>query len=212
MSAKGFDYIFRGINFLHTLREKPLIHGDIKPANILLDQNLLPKIGDFGLAREGPNSINSQVLVSQVFGTRPYLPPEFLDLRALSSQVDTYSFGVVLLEMFTGLRVFDKDRAEPLLTNHVMRLHAANNPNFNAKDLLDKRLSLANKQEEKVCQQIIALAIKCIARNAKRRPDMAEVLQEINDFSMVFNRVRHKATRNAPAKANDGGEGAAKAC
>lgn len=43
----------RGLQYLHTIGEKPLIHGDIKSANILLDKNLEPKIGDFGLAREG---------------------------------------------------------------------------------------------------------------------------------------------------------------
>lgn len=174
------------------MRKKPLIHGDIKPANILLDQNLLPKIGDFGLAREGPNNVNTQIQVSQVFGTKPYLPPEFLESRALSSQVDTYSFGIVLLEMFTGLRVFDKDRAEPLLNNHIMRLYTTNNPNHHVRDLLDKRLAVANRQEEKMCQQIIMLAIKCIAQKAKRRPDMGEVLQEINDFSNAFNRGKSR--------------------
>lgn len=44
----------RGLQFLHTIGNKPLIHGDIKSANILLDKNFEPKIGDFGLAREGP--------------------------------------------------------------------------------------------------------------------------------------------------------------
>ena len=46
----------RGLQFLHTMGDKPLIHGDIKSANILLDKNFEPKIGDFGLAREGPQS------------------------------------------------------------------------------------------------------------------------------------------------------------
>ena len=46
----------RGLQFLHTIRGTPLIHGDIKSANILLDKNFEPKIGDFGLAREGPQT------------------------------------------------------------------------------------------------------------------------------------------------------------
>ncbi|KAH8304887.1 hypothetical protein KR018_012157 [Drosophila ironensis] len=56
----------RGIYFLHTARSMPLIHGDIKPANILLDQCLQPKIGDFGLAREGPKSIDAVMQVKKV--------------------------------------------------------------------------------------------------------------------------------------------------
>lgn len=51
----------RGLQFLHTIGNKPLIHGDIKSANILLDRNFEPKIGDFGLAREGPKKDSMKV-------------------------------------------------------------------------------------------------------------------------------------------------------
>lgn len=50
-----------GLQYLHTVGEKPLIHGDIKSANILLDKNLEPRIGDFGLAREGPERDSMEV-------------------------------------------------------------------------------------------------------------------------------------------------------
>lgn len=93
----------RGLQFLHTFSVKPLIHGDIKPANILLDSCLMPKIGDFGLTREG-NYDDAEIEVSRVYGTKPYLPREFLYERTLSTKVDTFSFGIVLLELATGLR------------------------------------------------------------------------------------------------------------
>ena len=53
----------RGLQFLHTMSDKPLIHGDIKSANILLDKNFEPKIGDFGLAREGPQTHYTHIKV-----------------------------------------------------------------------------------------------------------------------------------------------------
>lgn len=93
----------RGLQFLHTFSEKPLIHGDIKPANILLNQCLEPKIGDFGLTREGDYD-DAEIEVSRVYGTKPYLPREFLYERTLSTKVDTFSFGIVLLELATGMR------------------------------------------------------------------------------------------------------------
>ncbi|KAG8234857.1 hypothetical protein J437_LFUL013359, partial [Ladona fulva] len=84
----------RGLQFLHTIGDKPLIHGDIKSANILLDQNFEARIGDFGLAREGPNNQYTHIKVSRVHGTRPYLPDEFLRSKQISTKVDTYSFGI----------------------------------------------------------------------------------------------------------------------
>ncbi|KAK9297160.1 hypothetical protein QLX08_009033 [Tetragonisca angustula] len=86
--AKG---IACGLQYLHTVGEKPLIHGDIKSANILLDKNLEPRIGDFGLAREGLE--RDSMKVSKIHGTRPYLPEEFLHGRKLSTKIDTYSYG-----------------------------------------------------------------------------------------------------------------------
>ncbi|XP_031841754.1 serine/threonine-protein kinase pelle isoform X2 [Nomia melanderi] len=75
----------RGLQYLHTIGEKPLIHGDIKSANILLDKNFEPRIGDFGLAREGPEKASMKV--SKIHGTRPYLPEEFLHGRKLSTKL-----------------------------------------------------------------------------------------------------------------------------
>uniref|UniRef100_A0A1A9WEJ0 non-specific serine/threonine protein kinase n=1 Tax=Glossina brevipalpis TaxID=37001 RepID=A0A1A9WEJ0_9MUSC len=155
----------RGINLLHTFRNKPLIHGDIKPDNVLLDQCLQPKIGDFGLAREGLNDIKSIVKVTQVFGTRPYLPSEFLNSKELSTKVDTYSFGVALLEVFTGMRAYDKNRPQPLLTKHIM------NQSCKMEELFDKRVPLLPGQEE-ICKQGIELSLKCIAKNPQDRPEM----------------------------------------
>lgn len=122
----------RGVQFLHTSGDVPLIHGDIKrfenknvekhfllmktfwlcsslffSANILLDSNFEPKIGDFGLAREGPQGHYTHVEVSSLHGTQYYLPQEYLRNRKLSTKVDTYSFGIVLFEIATGLRAFD---------------------------------------------------------------------------------------------------------
>lgn len=98
----------RGLQYLHTFdRQNPVIHGDIKPANILLDSSCIPKIGDFGLAREGSFE---PMRVSRVHGTRPYLPKEFIEGGHQSTKIDTFSYGVVLFELMTGLPAYDKSR------------------------------------------------------------------------------------------------------
>lgn len=106
----------RGLQFLHTFNVRPLIHGDIKPANILLDSCSQPKIGDFGLAREG--SVENDKMVSRVYGTKPYLPWEFLSYRQLSTKVDTFSFGIVLLELATGLPAYNR-KTDTYLSRYV---------------------------------------------------------------------------------------------
>nr|XP_042913714.1 serine/threonine-protein kinase pelle-like [Parasteatoda tepidariorum] len=70
------------------------------------------KIGDFGLTREGPGCEDTHVKVSSVHGTECYLPSEYLRHRHLSPQVDIFSYGIVLLEIATGLRPFDPKRLE----------------------------------------------------------------------------------------------------
>ncbi|KAG8554405.1 hypothetical protein GDO81_003786 [Engystomops pustulosus] len=102
-----------GIQFLHTCKPS-IIHGDIKSSNILLDQALVAKLGDFGLARFSRYTCDagkSRTLArtSTVRGTLAYLPDEYVKLGKLTFELDTYSFGVVLLEILTGRKAVDTD-------------------------------------------------------------------------------------------------------
>ncbi|XP_055848311.1 serine/threonine-protein kinase pelle [Episyrphus balteatus] len=167
----------RGLQYLHTFREKPLIHGDIKPANILLDPCNQPRIGDFGLAREG-HSQDSSMEVSRVFGTRPYLPLEFSRYKSLSTKVDTFSYGVVLLEMFTGLRAYEKNRPHPLLTEHIL---TALDKNIPIEELIDKTLRV-NADVEQLCKHVINLGTACISQRPEHRPEMVTVLKHLENL------------------------------
>lgn len=126
----------RGLQFLHTIGDKPLIHGDIKSANILLDINNSPRIGDFGLAKEGPGFDYSHITLSRIHGTKPYLPDEFLRARQFSTKLDTYSFGVVLFELATGLGAYSttREHSKRYLYDHVL-----NYPEDRLHELLDTR-------------------------------------------------------------------------
>ncbi|XP_021924264.1 probable LRR receptor-like serine/threonine-protein kinase At1g51810 isoform X3 [Zootermopsis nevadensis] len=84
----------RGILYLHTAYEKPLIHRDVKSANILLDQHLVPKLGDFGLVRLGQHSNSMTVPTTTVLGTSAYMAPEAFR-GDVSVKLDTFSFGVL---------------------------------------------------------------------------------------------------------------------
>lgn len=159
---------------MHTVRGTPLIHGDIKPANILLDQCLQPKIGDFGLAREGPKSINAVMQVKKVFGTRIYLPPEFRHSKNLSTGVDVYSFGIVLLEVFTGRQVTDRlpenDLQQDLL--HYVKQHWRHNRT----EVLDKHVPMPFGADLDMCVCAIETGLDCTAIEPQNRPLMSTVL------------------------------------
>ncbi|BES90853.1 Death domain [Nesidiocoris tenuis] len=161
----------RGLQFLHTFGGKPLVHGDIKSANILLDSNLEPKIGDFGLAREGPLQQYTHVKVSRVHGTRPYLPDEFLRAKKFSPKVDTFSFGIVLFELATGQRAYDDSRAHKLLKDEVESVG-----DEGAIRLVDMK---AGPDYAGIFFRLIGLGKSCVSSKPKDRPEMVLVLQRL---------------------------------
>lgn len=165
----------RGLQYLHTYIDgRPLIHGDIKPANILLDQCCVPKIGDFGLVREG--SVESME-VSSVYGTRPYLPIEFIAKRTLSTKIDTYSFGVVLFEIFTALRAHNKNRESGLAFLPVyMRSKAKSGESIFS--FIDKNLK-SESVFPVVYNNLMNIALICTVDNPDHRPEMVKVLNDL---------------------------------
>lgn len=165
----------RGLYFLHTsIKGQPLIHGDIKSANILLDCNLEPKIGDFGLTREGPPTELTHIVVSHVHGTKYYLPHEYLKSRQLSTKVDIYSYGIVLLELATSKHVFDKRRKSKALIDHVADCARSNQ--------LDSLRDVgAGDENSVVFHLLIHLGQKCSSPERKERPEMEEVLQQFRE-------------------------------
>ncbi|XP_034237417.1 serine/threonine-protein kinase RIPK-like [Thrips palmi] len=164
----------RGLQYLHTVEEKPLIHGDIKSANILLDANFEPRIGDFGLAREGPHNHYTHMKVSRVHGTRPYLPSEFLRSKKLSTKVDTYSFGVVLFEIATGLRAYDDKRPQKFLRELVKK-------HTDVHQLMDPKIEKAPT----IFKSFIDLGIVCVSYTPQERPEMSVVCQTLDQHTIT---------------------------
>lgn len=97
----------KAVAYLHTAFDIPLIHRDIKSANILLDCTRKPKLCDFGLIKPTPNQ--NTITGTSVFGTSAYMAPEAFR-GDISVKLDTFSFGVVILELLTGLPPLDENR------------------------------------------------------------------------------------------------------
>lgn len=168
-----------GLQYLHTFMSgKPLIHGDIKPANILLDVYLSPRIGDFGLVREG--SIEPTE-VSRPYGTRPYLPNDFMFNRTLSTKTDTYSFGVVLFELYTAMKVYDPNRCKNLAYLAQYMHSNYNNGTLPINEPLDKSLKFDYPDQSMVVYtNLIGIALKCTEEMADDRPEMVEVYNNLD--------------------------------
>lgn len=156
-----------GLQFLHS-REPPLIHGDIKSANILLNAHLDPVLGDFGLTQEGPIEKATHITLKRVNGTRPYLPYEFLSAKRLSTKVDVYGFGIVQFELATGMRAYnDTRRSERLLKNLV-----DNYAEENMYELVDKNAQPLDLNIANAFFKIGKVSTKLLA---KERPEMIQV-------------------------------------
>lgn len=103
----GFG-IATGLEYLHEKANPPVIYRDLKSSNILLDNDLNPKLSDFGLVNLGPGG--ELHVSSRVMGTYGYSAPEYCRGGQLTLQSDIYSFGVVFLELITGRRAIDTSR------------------------------------------------------------------------------------------------------
>lgn len=167
----------RGLQYLHTFMEKPLIHGDIKPANILLDSCLAAKIGDFGLVREG--SLESME-ISGVYGTRGYVPNEFLSKYTLSVKVDTFSYGVVLFELMTGQRAIDRERdgENAFLAKHMWSEYSKDPTFENIRKFVDKTMDV-DDDNFAAFEYFIRMGLVCTNQNLADRPNMVYVLEKL---------------------------------
>ncbi|RCV29497.1 hypothetical protein SETIT_6G018200v2 [Setaria italica] len=169
--------VARGLAYLHASCRDCIIHCDIKPENILLDGSFTPKVADFGMAKFLGRDFSH--VVTTMRGTIGYLAPEWISGTAITSKVDVYSYGMVLLEIISGSRNSTK---QSTLDSVV---HQAYFPVQVARSLLDgdiaslvdaNLLGEANLEEvERLCK----VACWCIQDVELDRPTMSEVVQSL---------------------------------
>lgn len=170
----------KGLAFLHTT-EKKVIYRDFKASNILLDGELNAKLSDFGLAKLGPVDGNSHV-TTKVVGTYGYAAPEYMATGHLYVKSDVYGFGVVLLEIITGLRVLDLNR--PSGQTNLVDWARPSLPNKKKlRQVMDPRLE--NQYPSKGAFRTAELVIKCLESHLKLRPDMEQVLETLEQISTI---------------------------
>ncbi|KAH9662378.1 protein kinase domain-containing protein [Citrus sinensis] len=170
----------RGLGFLHT-SEKKVIYRDFKASNILLDGNYNAKISDFGLAKLGPAGGESHV-TTRVMGTYGYAAPEYVATGHLYVKSDVYGFGVVLLELLTGLRALDTKRPTGQ-QNLVEWLKPMLSQKKKLKTIMDARIE--GQYSSNAALQAAQLTLMCLESDPKRRPSMREVLEVLEQIEAV---------------------------
>lgn len=161
-----------GISFLH---ENHHIHRDIKSANILLDEDFTAKISDFGLARASEKFAQT-VMTSRIVGTTAYMAPEALR-GEITPKSDIYSFGVVLLEIITGLPAVDENREPQLLLDIKEEIE---DEEKTIEDYIDVKI---NDADSTSFETMYSVASQCLNEKKNRRPDIKKVQEQLQEIT-----------------------------
>ncbi|KAI5394490.1 rust resistance kinase Lr10 isoform X2 [Lathyrus oleraceus] len=168
--------VARGIEYLHNGCNMKILHFDIKPHNILLDENFNPKISDFGLARFYPTD-KSIVTLTAVRGTIGYMAPElfYRNVGAVSYKADVYSFGMLLMEMASRRKNLNA------VTEKSSQIYF---PFWIYDQLHDgKEVTIENDTDEemKLAKKMMIVALWCIQTKPEDRPSMIKVLEMLEE-------------------------------
>ena len=169
----------KALAYLHNDCRARVLHLDVKPENILLDENFRAQVSDFGLSRLMGKD-ESRILTT-VRGTRGYLAPEWFIGRGVSEKCDIYSYGMVLLELVCGRRslrlVGDAAQRE---WSYLPRIVMEKVNQGRMMEVVDERLirgggggAVVAEREVRV---LVYVALWCVREESKLRPSMAEVV------------------------------------
>ncbi|WOK96784.1 hypothetical protein Cni_G05491 [Canna indica] len=160
--------------YLHSGAARPIIHGDVKSQNILLGDNFMAKVSDFGASQLVP--MDETGFIAFVQGTFGYLDPECLQTRRLTDRSDVYSFGVVLLELITGKAAIYYDELGEkrcLASSFIMKVKE-----HKVRDILDDQMVEEGGWE--IVGEVANIAKECLMVAGEDRPAMKGVAERLH--------------------------------
>ncbi|CAN1299053.1 Probable LRR receptor-like serine/threonine-protein kinase At3g47570 [Linum perenne] len=197
------------LHYLHDDCETPVVHCDLKPSNVLLDADMVARVGDFGLARilstDNNSSSSSKSSTVGIKGTIGYAPPEYGMGAAVWKEGDVYSYGILILEMFTGKRPTDEMFSDELNLRDLVKEAIPGRLSY----VLDPSMALpvdGNRRREagaddgtEVMEEmeltesgrdclvsVLETAVSCAAESSRERMKMANVARKLVSVRDAF--------------------------
>ncbi|KAL9417858.1 hypothetical protein AB3S75_040783 [Citrus x aurantiifolia] len=168
--------VANALEYLHFYCDPPLCHRDIKSSNILLDENFVAKLADFGLAHASKDgSICFEPVNTDIRGTPGYMDPEYVVTQELTEKSDVYSYGVVLLEIVTARRAVQDGK------NLVESAQVCMASESRLAELVDPRIKDSFDMEQ--LQTIVTIVRWCTQREGQARPSIKQVLRILYESS-----------------------------
>ncbi|XP_058089376.1 probable LRR receptor-like serine/threonine-protein kinase At3g47570 [Magnolia sinica] len=198
------------LDYLHHHYQTPIVHRDLKPSNVLLDDDMVAHVGDFGLARflseVAESCSQNQTSTSGIKGSIGYIPPEHGMGGKASTHGDVYSYGILLLEMITGKRPTD----DMFKDNQNLHHFAKSSFPEQVMEIIDPRLlledaeaiqdsenhnNLRNRMHDCLVS-LVSVGVSCSAESPKERMKMRDVVMEMHAIRDLYLEVGiHRQTK-----------------
>ncbi|KAI0510292.1 hypothetical protein KFK09_010893 [Dendrobium nobile] len=193
----------RGLLYLHEQCDPKIIHRDVKAANILLDEDFEAIVGDFGLAKLLDHQESH--VTTAVRGTVGHIAPEYLSTGQSSEKTDVFGFGILLLELITGLKAIEFGRAttqKGVMLHWVKKLQQEKILSM----MVDK--DLKNNYDKVELEEMVQVALLCTQSQPAHRPKMSEVVRMLEgdglaerwEASQKLDTPKFRSFEEAPAK------------
>ncbi|CAN6209535.1 unnamed protein product [Urochloa humidicola] len=166
-----------GLAYMHSKTNNKILHGDVKPANILLDDNFMPKISDFGISRL---IARDKEHADNIIGDRSYMDPIYMQTGLLTEKSDVYSFGVVILELICRKKATYSDNN--ILVRNFLEAHKEKR----VAELFDNEIALTSS-DLKLLHNLAEIVVECLNLDVDQRPSMIQVAECL----LALNRSRN---------------------